>query len=434
MAEIGDRDEAWRLLHEGRQQIVSTGSVLFEAYSMLIEAEFELRLHDDPAAARTVLARLASHPAGRRYAFLIEQRDMLSGLVKLRDGQAEDATEELRHAVSGMQLGGRNLYLAPAAVYLSEALWRCGDEDAADAAAQLAMTAAIRQGTNHALLTALTEFPDVLARRIDLETNADSSWHELARALRVRGIQLPAVMGATVEVAEFGRIAISVNGREVSPGLSKSLELLAFLANHDGGDVSREALLDALFDGRRDDSSSAYLRQATLKLRKVIPDVLVHDTKRGFVRLSAQVRVITESRRLAGLLGEAAALRGEERLRLLRSALEIADRGSYLSAITSIWVDERRQRLDELVCSARLDAADAAFATGNYRLAAQLVEAVVKSDPYREAAWRLLMRLADTLGDRDRVIAAYRSCERALAEIGAQPSPTTMALLRDSRR
>jgi DNA-binding SARP family transcriptional activator len=44
------------------------------------------------------------------------------------------------------------------------------------------------------------------------------------------------------------------------------------------------------------------------------------------------------------------------------------------------------------------------------------------------------MRLADTLGDRDRVIAAYRSCERALAEIGAQPSPTTMALLRDSRR
>ena len=58
----------------------------------------------------------------------------------------------------------------------------------------------------------------------------------------------------------------------------------------------------------------------------------------------------------------------------------------------------------------------------------------IKSDPYREAAWRLLMRLADTLGDRDRVIAAYRSCEQALAEIGAQPSPTTKALLKDSQR
>ncbi len=434
MAEIGDRDEAWRLLREGRRQITSTGSVLFEAYSMLIEAEFELRLHADPAAARGVLSRLTSHPAGSHYAFLIEQRDMLNGLAKLQEGQAKGAAAELKRAVSGMQRGGRLLYLAPAAVYLSEAQWRSGHEDAADGAAQLAVTVAARQGTNHSLLTALAEFPDVLARRIDLEPHADSNWHELARALRVRGIQLPAVMGATVEVAEFGRIAIAVNGREVSPGLSKSLELLAFLANHDGGDVSREALLDVLFDGRRDDSSSAYLRQAMLKLRKVIPDVLVYDAKRGFVRLSSQVRVITESRRMAGLLGEAAAMRGEERLRLLRSALEIADRGPYLSAIASMWVDERRQRLDELVCSARLDAADAAFGTGNYRLAAQLAEAVVKSDPYREAAWRLLMRLADTLGDRDRVIAAYRTCERALAEIGAQPSPTTRALLRDSQR
>ena len=225
---------------------------------------------------------------------------------------------------------------------------------------------------------------------------------------------------------------ITVKGEEVSPGLSKSLELLAFLASQDGGDVSREALLDALFDGRRDDSSSAYLRQATLKLRKAIPDLLVQDAKRGLVRLDPQARVVTESRHLVGLLGEAAAQRGEERLRLLLTALEIADRGPYLPAIKSIWADERRQRLDELVSSARLDAADAAFATGSYRLAIQLAETVVRADPYREAAWRLLMRLANTLGDRDRVIAAYRSCERALAEIGAEPSETTMALLRDS--
>ena len=434
MAEIGDHDEAWRLLQAGRQQIASTGSVMFEAYSLLIEAEFELRLHADPAAARSVLSQLACHPVGARYAFLAEQRDMLSGLANLKDGHDRDAVADLQRAVTGMQGGGRLLYLAPAAVYLSEAQWRCGQEDAADDAAQLAMTAANRQGSHHSLLTALAEFPDVLARGIDLESNADSGWHELARGLGVRGLQLRPVLGATVEVAEFGRMRITVKGEEVSPGLSKSLELLAFLASQDGGDVSREALLDALFDGRRDDSSSAYLRQATLKLRKAIPDLLVQDAKRGLVRLDPQARVVTESRRLAGLLGEAAAQRGEERLRLLLAALEIADRGPYLPAITSIWADERRQRLDELVSSARLDAADAAFATGSYRLAIQLAETVVRADPYREAAWRLLMRLANTLGDRDRVIAAYRSCERALAEIGAEPSETTMALLRDSRR
>jgi len=65
MYEIGDRDEAWRLLHEGRRQIVATGSVMFEAYSLLIEAEFELRLHDDPAAARAILDQAGQPPGGQ---------------------------------------------------------------------------------------------------------------------------------------------------------------------------------------------------------------------------------------------------------------------------------------------------------------------------------------------------------------------------------
>jgi DNA-binding SARP family transcriptional activator len=234
-----------------------------------------------------------------------------------------------------------------------------------------------------------------------------------------------------VEVAEFGRIAITVDGREVSPGLSKSLELLAFLASQDREEVSRDALLEALFDGRRDGSSSSYLRQAVLKLRKVVPDVLVQDTRHGIVRLNPQVRLVTESQRLAGLLGQAAAVPGEDKLTLLLSALRIADRGPYLPSVNSIWADERRQRLDELVASARLDAAEAAFAAGRYQQAAQLAEAVARADPYREAAWRLLMRVAGTLGDWDRVIAAYRSCERALAELGTEPSRATAALLRD---
>ena len=126
-------------------------------------------------------------------------------------------------------------------------------------------------------------------------------------------------------------------------------------------------------------------------------------------------------------------MRGEERLRLLLAALDIADRGMYLSAISSVWAGERRQRLDELVRSARLEAAEVAFASGHYSQATQLAEIVVKADPYREAAWRLLMKLAHTLGDHDRVISAYRSCEGALRELGAQPSKATSALLNNFR-
>jgi DNA-binding SARP family transcriptional activator len=74
-----------------------------------------------------------------------------------------------------------------------------------------------------------------------------------------------------------------------------------------------------------------------------------------------------------------------------------------------------------------------AFACGHFAQARQLATDVVAVDPYREAAWRLLMKLAHALGDNDRVIAAFRSCELALAELGARPSPTTVGLLRDFR-
>ncbi|MCU1670774.1 MAG: transcriptional activator domain protein [Blastococcus sp.] len=433
MLEVGDHAEAWRLLHEGRRRIQATGSVMFETYSLLIEAEFELRLHKDPAAAHTVLERLAAHPVGSRYAFLVEQRDMLAGLAELYSGAPRAAAAHLRRAVESMQRGERLLHLPVAAVYLSEAEWRCGREEAADVAAETARVAARRQGSEHMLLSVLTEFPDVLARRIDLEPGADSEWHQLGRALLVRGVQGPEVGSATVEVVEFGRTALTIDGSEVNPGLSKSVELLAYLANAEREEVSRQRLLDALFEGRRDTSTTAYLRQASLKLRKAVPDVLDPTSRPGTLRLSPSARVATESRRLIGLLGEATSVRGEERLRLLVAALDIADRGPYLPTVASVWAEDRRQRLDELVRSARLEAAEVACTIGQLGEARRLAEQVVATDPYREAAWRLLMRLAAALGDHDRVIAAYRRCEEALREIGAQPSGATAALLRDFR-
>jgi DNA-binding SARP family transcriptional activator len=434
MVEVGDSAEAWRLLHEGRRAIRATGSSMFEAYSLLIEAEFELRLHDDAAAARVVLQRLDHHPVGSRYAFLVEQREMLGGLVELAAGRPPEAAACLRRAVAGMQRGGRLLYLPTAAVSLAEAEWRSGNEEAADAAAELARDAAVRQGSDHILLTALAQFPEVLARRIDLEPSSGSAWHQLGRDLLVRGIQVPEVGSAAVEVVEFGRAGLVVDGVDVSPGLSKSFELLAYLADGEREEVPREKLLDAWFDGRRDASTTAYLRQAALKLRKAVPDVLDSSSRAGTLRLSAAVRVSTESRRLISLLGEAAATRGAERLALLLAALEIADRGPYLPKITSVWAEDRRQRIDELVRSARVEAAEVAFAVGQPAQARRLAEAVVVVDPYREAAWRLLMRLAAALGDDDGVITAYRSCVEALREIGAEPSGPTVALLRDFRR
>jgi two-component SAPR family response regulator len=136
-----------------------------------------------------------------------------------------------------------------------------------------------------------------------------------------------------------------------------------------------------------------------------------------------------ESARLEAALAEAARLQGEERIEATLRALTVADRGRYLEGLSSIWIEDRRDHLARLVADARQDAAELCFAAGRYADAARLVDAIL-----REGAHRLEMRIANATGDEDRVIAAYRRCERRLGELGTTPSSTTRQLLETLRR
>jgi DNA-binding SARP family transcriptional activator len=322
--------------------------------------------------------------------------------------------------------------LAEAAVYLAEARWRLGEEDAADESADIALEAARRQGSNHLLLQALAEFPAVLTRRLDAEPRSDGPWHGLARA---RSTPLPqgpgshrSRFGVSLELSEFGRLAISVDGDEVKPRIRKSYELLAYLASLPAPEAGKEELLGALFDGRADGSAGAYLRQAVLKLRQALPEGKWLEAGNGRVRVTEDVVMVTESRRFEATLAEAAELQAKDRLTMLGRALKIADGGEYLPGVASAWAEQRRVYLARCALDARLDAAEAAYRCASYREAQQLADETLARDPFREAAWRLLMRLAHAVGDEHQVIVAYRNCEQAMREIGATPSAATREL------
>jgi DNA-binding SARP family transcriptional activator len=335
-----------------------------------------------------------------------------------------------------MRSGDRLLFLATAAVYLAEACWRTGDEAAADAAADLALGAAVRQGSNHALLQALAEFPDVLSRRIDLESTDESPWHELGRSLLVRAAPASASTvqrSRSVHLTEFGKIAVRVDGAVVRARLTKSVELLALLASNPRGEASKDFVIEALFDSGRNGSSAAYLRQAVFRLRETVPDVLDPDSPPGVLRLAPGLSVTTDSHKVLGLLGQAAVTRGDERVRVLLEALELADQGEYLPALRSPWVEVRRRHLEVMLRRARFDAAEGAFAIGRYRQAETLTEAILADDRFHEPASRLRMRISHLHGDSQRVLATFRACEQALRELGAHPSASTTSLLRDLR-
>lgn len=348
----GGREEALETIRRGRQRAREEGTLTYELLTGIEEARLRLRIDRDPAAALAALDPVDRHPVTHRFAWVGPQVDSFYGLALLLQGRDAEALERLRRSAAADLRVDRWQDTPATAVWLAEAEWRAGNEEAADRAADLALEAARRQGFNHILLQALRDFPAVLSRRLDAEPAAGSPWHELARALHAQQVAVQVPASVSVELLEFGRCTILVEGEERTPRIVKTYLLLAYLLTRPHRRAERDELLDVLFEGRADDSARAYLRQAARWLRTVLPPDGV---------VSGELAATSESVRVEGALAEAARMRGSDRLRATLAALEIIDRGPYLPGIASQWLDERRQRLAELATDARYEAAELAF-------------------------------------------------------------------------
>jgi ATP/maltotriose-dependent transcriptional regulator MalT/DNA-binding SARP family transcriptional activator len=428
MIDLQRVDETLNTLTIGRQHIKASGSVLFEWLSILVEVKCELRLRRKTERALTLLDQV-DEASDRRYHFINEAVDMWRGLANLLEGGQDDlALVSLQRAVHSMVGAQRIIELPAAAVYLAEAEWRAGNSDGADSATDLALSASQQQGSHHQLLLALADFEAVLARRLDIETDTDSEWHELGRSLIGRHSVQENQNHVSVLLHEFGETALEVEGEIVKPRIAKSLALVALLATAPNHSVTRSEALNALFDGELNDSSRAYLRQTVHRLREVMPAGVGPSFVGEVLSFSGTVSMSSESIQCENFLNEANRLQGDEKLELLERALALLEKGEYLPKIESSWADDRRLLLLEKTVNASLSGAAICFEAQRYQQAKSLAESSLVRDPFSERAWRMVMRVSDAIGDADAVTAAYRRCETTLAEGGLVPSAATRDL------
>jgi DNA-binding SARP family transcriptional activator len=435
LIDLGQEAEAREALLRGRAKLVRSGSFVFDVISRLLAAKLELRLRADAPRALGILRGAETVGPTRRYGHLAEQVDLWTGYAHLLLGEDALALERLRGAVASMRAADRILELPTAAVYLAETEWRAGspDVDAADAAADVALEAARRQGSLHLLFQALEDVPAVLARRLDSESEVDGPWHEVARSLRARRRSTEATVGPHVHLRDFGPGVVLVDGVPQRARIAKTYALLAYLLRA-SEIVSREELLDALFDGRSDASARAYLRQAIHGLRQLLPDPEELVAEATGLTLRERGRFESDSFLLEARLDTAARISGVRRYEAVAEALKVTDRGAFLSTVDCAWVQQRRAELAGLIADARIGMAVGAFEDSRFDLAEPVLRRVVAEDPYRERGWRLLMRMAAARGAEDELIELYRQCELVLRDVGLEPSEPTRSLLAGLRR
>jgi hypothetical protein len=373
MLDLGRTEDAQAVISGAQASLHPRRDTRLRHRASILEAKLALRFRRDPRWPAPLWHGSSAIPLGG-LASVREHAETWLGLASLFERDGADAAAVLRRTVESMPRCRRRLLLPVATVYLAEAEWRLGEEEAADRAADIALEAARFQGSDHLLLGALRDFRSVAWRRVESEARPESPWHRLARVMRSpRGSSDPQVTSlgpALVEVIEFGGTELLVEGAAVRPKLTKGHTLLALLAACTETEAPRKTAIGALFESGSDASTMFYLRLAVRAARETLPDGAELTLDRQMIRFSPSDALTGESVRFQSLVAAAQRLAGAERLGTRSTAPDLYRRGSYLGTEASPWVGERRRELEDQAEEALFDTAGTAHELAEYDEAA----------------------------------------------------------------
>jgi peptide/nickel transport system substrate-binding protein len=234
-----------------------------------------------------------------------------------------------------------------------------------------------------------------------------------------------------VEFAVLGRVEVRIDGQPVSLGGPKQRGLLALLLLNANEVVSRDRLIDSLWEGRAPASAQRSLDSYVSRLRTLLGGGRIERQTPGYLLRVEPNELDLE--RFEGLLerGRAAAATGDAMAArdLLVEALGIW-RGRALADLEDEpFVAGEAERLEER----RLLALEARIAAelelgGGAELVGEL-ERLVAEHPYRERPLGQLMVCLYRAGRQADALAAYQACRRRFAEeLGLEPGAELRAL------
>jgi DNA-binding SARP family transcriptional activator len=241
----------------------------------------------------------------------------------------------------------------------------------------------------------------------------------------------PLPSGAGVCVALFGPQQITVAGREITGGLRKARELLAFLAVHPDG-ATGDQVSEALWPGAPPGHGTAQRNIAVRKLREMLRTATgQHDAT--FITLAADRYRLNPALfdidiwRFQRALLEARHASGEDaQLAAFRHAVT-AYHGPLADGTGYDWAEPyaeqaRRRALDAWTRIAEITA------PRDPEMALAALETALGHDPYNEFVYQKIMRLQAAVGRPDAVRRTLSLLETRLNELGVTPAPQTRAL------
>jgi len=259
----------------------------------------------------------------------------------------------------------------------------------------------------------------------------------------VVGRHYPARFGETLETVQVyltGELCFEAGGRLVAsaqfPGRQGRVAF-AYLVLERERAVSRDELIGLLWPQEAPRSYEVALSALMSKLRQLLGRRSLETAARGYrLELPDDAWVDIEAAVAAVHEAEAALRNGDHRAAYGPAVVAGAIlRRRFLHGEDGAWIDDRRQkllrfRLRALDCLAEIHAWNR-----EAPLAVRAAEEAIELEPYREASYRVLMRIHEKAGNPAEAMHVYRRLVQLLrADLGAHPSPETEAVFKELGR
>lgn len=224
-----------------------------------------------------------------------------------------------------------------------------------------------------------------------------------------------------------GRMTVRIDGRRIEdalPGRQGRL-LMAYMVVNRHRPVTRDALMDALWEEAAPASPDSALSALLSKLRRAVgPDVLAGGRE---PRLILPEGAWVDSEAAVDAIHRAeSALRADDWGRVYASgriAVYIAERG-FMAGFRGRWVEERRRELEDVRVRGHECCARTALHSGGSEqpLGERHARALIELAPYRESGYQLLMEILAARGSVPEALRVYEQLRRLLRdELGVAP-------------
>jgi DNA-binding SARP family transcriptional activator len=220
----------------------------------------------------------------------------------------------------------------------------------------------------------------------------------------------------------------------------RARDIFCFIATSKHRRVDKEVLIDAFWS---DDDLSAieknfhptisHIRKALNSKQSFKQNFLVF--RDGAYQLNPELSYSIDTEEFETAIAAAEKAKREKDAEAFRRNLERANelyRGEFMAGGYESWAEERRGFFAEQQARVMNALAKLAFTDKSWSTALKFAGEILKSDPFREDAHRLIMKVYAAQGKRSSVVEQFETLQKLLkSELGVAPAPETRKIFQE---